>query len=200
VLEVLRSQYAMTYDGEGTVVDKRRAKLYAARRRPPQGSRLVHVDTCRTARCLDIDHLTPELLVDPPPEPEHGRVWTRAIITAVRPPANPAQPWHATWEGAATRGDFPLNARALSALGIAEGGSLALEHEVLLVSQPDKAGPVEVHPVPADDEWLPNGFPGTVELTPTGWLKPSDPCACLSGHPFTICHGTPRPTSALLYA
>jgi hypothetical protein len=123
-------------------------------------------------------------------------VWTRAIITAVRPPAHPAQPWHATWEGAATRGDFPLNDRALKALGIAEGGSLALEHEVLLMSQPDKAGPVEVHPVPADDEWLPNGFPGTAELAPTRRLNPSDPCVCLSGLAFTTCHGVPRPTHA----
>jgi hypothetical protein len=196
VTEVLKSMFAMTYDDQGTVVDKRRAKLYAARRRPPQGSRLVHVDTCRTARCLDVGHVSPELLIDPPPEPEHGRVWTRAIITAVRPPAHPAQPWSATWEGAATRGSLPLNARALSALGIAEAGSLALEHEVLLMSQDDKVGPVEVHSVPADDERLPNGDPGTAELAPTMNLNPSDPCICLSGHPFTICHGVPRPTHA----
>jgi hypothetical protein len=200
VLEVLRSMYAMTYDGEGTVVDKRRAKMCAAKRRPPQGSRLVHVDTCRTARCLDVDHLKAELLIDPPPEPEHGRVWTRAIITAVRPPANPAQSWSATYESTKTRGSFPLDDRALKALGIAEGGSLALEHEVLLMSQHDKAGPVELYPVPLDDEWLPNGFPGTAELAPTGWLKPSDPCVCLSGLSFVTCHGVPRPTSALLYA
>jgi hypothetical protein len=197
VVTVKKSMFAMVYDDEGTVVDKRRAKLQAARRRPPQGSRLRHIDACRTARCLDINHLTPELLVDPPPEPEHGRRWTRAIITAVRPPAHPSRPWHATWEGAATRGDFPLNSRVLSALGMAEGGSLALEHEVLLVSQPDKAaGPVEVYPVPADDEWLRNGDPGTAELAPVMNLNPSDPCICLSGLSFVTCHGVPRPTHA----
>ncbi len=182
----------MVWDTEGTLIDRRRAK-----RRPPQGSRLVHDDgSCGNPRCVDVDHLSTEPLQDPPPEPEHDRTWARAIITTVRPPANPGLPWWATFESTTRRGSFPLDEKRLKALGLAEGGSAALEHELLLEYR-GETGPTGICPVPPDDEWVANGNPAVAELTPTRQLPPSDPCPCLSGSQFGVCHGKPKQTYAI---
>jgi hypothetical protein len=191
-MQILMSRFAMVWDTQGTLIDRRRAKL-----RPPQGSRLFHVDdgSCRNGRCVDIDHLSPVPLQDPPADPEQDRAWVRAIVTMVRPPANLALPWRATFESATRRGDFPLDEQACKALGIPEGSSAALECEVLLGRRySDDVFPAGFSPVPADDEWTPNGNGGTAEFKPTGALPPHSPCTCLSGSTFGECHGTPKAT------